>query len=223
MTGPGPTPAGASAQASTTSSPASRTSAGSERADVGVAGVGHGQGRPADPAGRRDRLLRHDPAAGPHGRRHHAHDGHAGSSTCNKRKRQKARSTSSGRERSSPAWVRAITCACAAGGACHLVARRRVAVDGVDPAVPADHLGQRHRDVATAGADVDTAPTGAEAQARQRGGQRPPVDVVPQALHLAHGVRVRPAPPWPALYGARPVSGSPLCPRRSAVAPVGDR
>ena len=38
----------------------------------------------------------------------------SGSSTWSNRKRQNARSTASGSERSSPAWVSAITCACAA-------------------------------------------------------------------------------------------------------------
>ena len=48
--------------------------------------------------------------------------------------------------------------AAAGGGRGHLVAGARVAVDGVDPPVAADDLGQGHRHVAAAGADVDAAP-----------------------------------------------------------------
>ena len=49
-------------------------------------------------------------------------------------------------------------------GARHLVAGQRVAVDGVDAPVAADHLGQGHRDVAAAGADVGAPPPRLEAQ-----------------------------------------------------------
>ena len=71
-------------------------------------------------------------------------------------------------------------------GPCDLVAGEWVAVDRVDATVTADHLGQRHRDVAATRADVDAAPTGAEPQALQRRGQRAAVDVVAQPLELTH-------------------------------------
>ena len=68
----------------------------------------------------------------------------------------------------------------------HLVAGGGVAVDGVDPAVTADHLGQGHRHVAAAGADVDTAPAGSSPEPFERRGQRATVDVVTQPLELTH-------------------------------------
>ena len=63
----------------------------------------------------------------------------------------------------------------------------RIAVHGVDAPVAPDHLGQGHRDVAAAGADVEAAPAGTQAEPVQRGDQRPPVDVVAQTRELAHG------------------------------------
>ena len=108
-----------------------------------------------------------------------------GSSTCRSRKRQKARSTCSGRARSSPAWVRAMTWRVCRGGAGHLVAGQRVAVDRVHASVAPDHLGQRHRDVAATGPDVDAAPARPESEPVERGGQGSAVDVVAQALELA--------------------------------------
>jgi hypothetical protein len=45
----------------------------------------------------------------------------------------------------------------------------------------ADDLRQRHGDVAAARADVDATPAFAQAEAVERGGQRPPVDVVAEA------------------------------------------
>ena len=62
-----------------------------------------------------------------------------------------------------------------------LVAGQRIAVDRVDPAGVADDLGEGDGDVAAAGADVDAAPAGTEAEAFERGGQRAAVDVVAQA------------------------------------------
>ena len=69
----------------------------------------------------------------------------------------------------------------------HLVAGRRVGVDGVDPPVASDDLGQGHRNVAPAGPDVDARPARADAQPVEGGGQRPPVDVVPQAAQFHPG------------------------------------
>ena len=66
----------------------------------------------------------------------------------------------------------------------HLVAGRGVAVHGVDPAVATDDLGQGDRDVAPAGADVDARPARADPQPVERGGERPPVDVVAQAAQF---------------------------------------
>ncbi len=43
-----------------------------ERAHIGMAGIGHRERMPVDPSRRRDRLLGHHPAAGPH-RAGHAH------------------------------------------------------------------------------------------------------------------------------------------------------
>ena len=93
-------------------------------------------------------------------------------------------------------------------GACDLVARQRVAVDGVDAAVAADHLGQRHRHVAAAGAHVDTAPARPEPEAQQRRGQGAPVDVVAQPLELTHA---RPAAP----------DGSTMAPHSTVLADAG--
>ena len=77
----------------------------------------------------------------------------------------------------------------------HQVPGAGVAVDGVDPPVAADHLGQGHRDVAPAGAHIDAPPTRADAQPLQGGGQRPAVDVVAQTLERGHrGSLSRPPP-----------------------------
>ena len=91
----------------------------------------------------------------------------------------------------------------AAARAGHLVAGQGIAVHGVDPPVAPDHLGQGHRDVAAAGADVEAAPARAQAEPVQGGDQWPAVHVVAQARELTHGrgpvrlVRVH----GPALYG----------------------
>ncbi len=106
----------------------------------------------------------------------------AGSTTCRSRKRQKARSTGSGRSEVLAGLGDGEHLAVRRRGPRHLVAGARVAVDGVDPPVVADHLGQGHRDVAPAGAHVDAAPARAEAQTLEGGGERPPVDVVAQTV-----------------------------------------
>ena len=49
--------------------------------------------------------------------------------------------------------------------------------------LPADNLGERHRDVATPGSHVHAPPPRSEGQSLQGGRQRPAVDVVTQALH----------------------------------------
>ena len=89
------------------------------------------------------------------------------------------------------------------GGLGHLVAGHRVAVDGVDPSVVPDDLGQRHRDVPTAGADVDAGPARADPEPVERGGQRSAVDIVPQAPELHHRPRYRRPPPRRLETGAR--------------------
>src|SRR5206468_11046898 len=71
----------------------------------------------------------------------------------------------------------------------HLVTSRRVAVDGVDAAVPADDFCQGDADVAAAGAHVDALPSLAQSQPVESRGERTPVDVVAQA-QLDHGVDV---------------------------------
>jgi len=63
-----------------------------------------------------------------------------------------------------------------------LVACGRVAVDGVDTSVAAHDLGQSHRDVASAGADVDASPPRADPQALEGGGEGAAVDVVTQGV-----------------------------------------
>ncbi len=73
-------------------------------------------------------------------------------------------------------------------GACHLVAGAGVAVDGVDPSLASDHLGQGHRDVPASGANVEAAPARAQPQPRQGGGQGAAVDVVAQPPELARAV-----------------------------------
>ena len=77
----------------------------------------------------------------------------------------------------------------------HFVPGQRVAVDCVDAPVAADHLGQRDRYVSAAGTDVGAAPAEADAEALQRGGQWPPVDVVAETLQLTH--EAGPHPPAP--------------------------
>jgi hypothetical protein len=58
----------------------------------------------------------------------------------------------------------------------------RVAVDGIDASVASHDLSQRHRNVASTGADVDAAPPGADAQAFEGGGDRAPVDIVTKGM-----------------------------------------
>ena len=60
----------------------------------------------------------------------------------------------------------------------HLVTGQRVAVDGVDPSLPPDDLGQGHRHVAAAGPHVGTDPARADAEAVEGSGQGSAVDVV---------------------------------------------
>ena len=77
------------------------------------------------------------------------------------------------------------------------VPRARVAVDRVDATIAADDLGQGDADVASARADVDAGPPLAQSQPVERGGQRPPVDVVAQAEldHVLHATRPLPCEP----------------------------
>ncbi len=60
----------------------------------------------------------------------------------------------------------------------HLVAGQRVAVDGVDPSLASDDLGQGHRHVSAARPDVGTHPARPDAEAVEGSGQGSPVDVV---------------------------------------------
>jgi hypothetical protein len=71
----------------------------------------------------------------------------------------------------------------------HLVPGHRVAVHGIDPPALAHDLGQGHRHVATTGPDIGAGPSGSDSQSFQRGGERPPVDVVSQAPEL-HAARL---------------------------------
>ena len=64
----------------------------------------------------------------------------------------------------------------------HLVPGARIAVDGVDASVVPDDLGEGHRHVAAAGADVDAPPPGRDGEAFERRGQRAPIDVVAQGV-----------------------------------------
>ena len=104
-----------------------------------------------------------------------------GSRTCSSRNRQNARSTGSGSRQVLGGLGDGEHLAVGGRGAGDLVAGQRIAVDRVDPAGVADDLGEGDGDVAAAGADVDAAPAGTEAEAFERGGQRAAVDVVAQA------------------------------------------
>ena len=97
-----------------------------------------------------------------------------------------------------------------------LVAGERVAVDGVHTPVAPDHFGQRHRDVTASCADIEAAPSRAQAQSIQCGDQRPAVDVVAQADELTHGDHpAQPVPSW--LRTLRPVR---VPPRQSVHYPL---
>ncbi len=169
---------------------------GEQCTDVGVAGVGQRERRAVDPPRRGDGLLCHHPPAGPDGAGHLADDRdgleHVQQQEAAEREVDLLgqREILAGlRERDD---LRVGGC-----GACDLVPRQGVAVDRVDTTVPADHLGQRHRDVAASGTDVDATPTGTKPEAQERRGQRAAVDVVAQPLQLTHGAGPRPtAPPW---------------------------
>ena len=93
----------------------------------------------------------------------------AGSTTCMRRKRQNARSTASGRSRSSPAWVTASTWLNAAAADGDVVPGAWIAVDGVDASFVAHDLGERHRHVPAAGARRRRTAT----RARRRGARAP--------------------------------------------------
>ena len=92
--------------------PASRASE-EQGADVGMTGRGHGERAAGDAAGRRDGLFGTHPPPGRTAAAMRARTT-AGSATWSRRNRQNARSTSSGRRRSSPDWVMASTWLCAA-------------------------------------------------------------------------------------------------------------
>ncbi len=97
------------------------------------------------------------------------------------------------------------------GGRGHLVPGRRVGVDGVDPAVVADDLGQGDRHVAPAGAHVDTGPARSDPQPVEGGGERSPVDVVAQASQF-HPATLPAGPPRPGRWRGSPtasVAGAP--------------
>ena len=163
---------------------------GQQRPHVGVAGVGHRQGDAPHPSGGGDGLLGHHPpsrsdrlahAAQHHRRLHHVHQ-------------EKPAERQVHRLGQSQVLARL-------GDGEDLAERRRrgrrlvtgagVAVHGVDASVVAHDLRQRHRHVPAPGAHVDAAPPGADAQPLERGGQRPPVDVVAQGVgHRARRYRL---------------------------------
>ena len=79
-------------------------------------------------------------------------------------------------------------------GGGNLVAGRRVAIDGIDPTVAPNDLGQGDGDVPPSGTDIDTGPTWPKPQAVEGGGERPPVDIVPQSAQF-HAATLPVAPP----------------------------
>ncbi len=81
----------------------------------------------------------------------------------------------------------AITCECSAAEAATRSRAAWIAVDGVDPAVPAHDLGEGNRDVPSASTDIDACPPWSDAQAFKGDGERPAVDVVSQAAQLDLG------------------------------------
>src|SRR5207248_4604193 len=158
-------------------------------AHVGPRRVGHRQGLAVDAACRRDRLLGHDPAARAHGRAHpskhengivHVHQEEATERQVHGLGQQKVLA------RLGDGHDLGVL----SGGARHLVARRRVAVDGVHPAVLTDDLGQSDADIATPGAHVDALPTLAKPEAVESGLQRTPVHIVAEA-ELDHDRKLR--------------------------------
>jgi hypothetical protein len=74
----------------------------------------------------------------------------------------------------------------------HLVAGQGVAVHGVDASLAAHHFGQGNRHVSTPGADVGATPARAQAEAFERRGQWPSIDVVAEACEFTHDRR----PSW---------------------------
>ena len=106
----------------------------------------------------------------------------AGSTTWSRRNRQKARSTGSGRRRSSPAWVMASTWLWAGRGRGHLVTGARGRCRRRRPGRPGPTISARATDTSPPPAPTSTQrPAGPDAEAVEGGGQRPPVDVVAQA------------------------------------------
>ena len=167
-----------------------------ERADVGMAGVGHGQRRSRDPPGRRDGLLGDDPPAGADRVCHHAHDGD-GLEHVEQQETAEREVDLLGQRQILTGLRECDHLRVRGRGSCDLVAGERVAVDGVHTAVAADHLGQGHRHVAPASADVDAAPAGAETQPLERRGQWAAVDVITQPCELTHDEFPHRPAPWP--------------------------
>ena len=154
---------------------------GQDGSDVGVARPGHGEGRAGDPPCGRDGLLGHHPTAGPHRGRHHAHHGQ-GFVHVEQQEPAEGEIDLLGQRQVFARLGQRNDLGVGRGGPGHLVAGAGIAVDGVDPAVTTDHLGQGHRDVTPTRTDVDTAPAAGHAQPFERRGERTPVHVVAQPL-----------------------------------------
>jgi len=158
---------------------------GQQRAHIWMLRLGHRHRRTRDATGRRDRLLRHDPAATPDDGGHLGDDGsgveYVQQEEAAERKVDLLRQRQVFTRLSEGDDLRVLR-----GGSGHLVARQWIAVDRVDAAVPPHHLRQGHRHVAAARSHVHAPPTGAEPQTVQCRRQRPAVDVVAQPDELAH-------------------------------------
>jgi hypothetical protein len=71
----------------------------------------------------------------------------------------------------------------------HLVAGQGVAVHGVDASLVANHFGQGNRHVSTPRANVEATPARPQAEAFERRGQWPSIDVVAEAREVTHDRR----------------------------------
>jgi hypothetical protein len=158
-------------------------------ANVGMAGAGHGQRQPGDPPGRGDRLLCDDPPSRASRAGHAAQHGRCVVDV----QQQEAAEGEVHRLGQSQVLCRLGDGDDLGGGRRRRctggdVARRRVAVDRVDPPVAPHHLGEGDTHVPTAGAHVGTAPSLGQAEAVEGGGQRPPIDVVAQSQLPHRGI-----------------------------------
>ena len=137
----------------------------------------------------RHRLLGDDPAAGPDRGSHAAQDGNGGVHVQeHEAAERQVERLGQGQLLGRLGQRHDLGLGGRRGRGRHLVSPGRVGVDGVHPAVPADHAGQRHGDVAAAGSDVRALPPLPQAEPVQGRHQRSAVDVVAQ-FEFDHGWR----------------------------------